>query len=299
MKIAVMGAGAVGGYYGGLLARVGHDVALVARAEHVAAIRREGLRLEALTFDERVPLVASTEPSIVENAELVLFSVKSGATEQAGEEIKPYLAKNALVLCLQNGVDNAERLRKVLPEHKVAAAVVYVATEIAGPGHVKHNGRGELVIEPLAADYASVLTAAGAPTEVSDNVRGALWAKFILNCAYNGLSAITRMQYGPMVQQQGVKDVMKDLVAECLAVADADDVTIPGGTRAVESAVRKIAETMPGQYSSTAQDVMRGKPSEIDHLNGHVMRRGELLGIATPVNRTIWTLVKALEANKK
>ncbi|MFO6419319.1 ketopantoate reductase family protein [Hylemonella sp. W303a] len=299
MKVAVMGAGAVGCYYGGLLARAvrgaGHDVTLIARPAHVEAIQRTGLRLETQGFDERVRLHASSDPAAVAGADLVLFSVKSGATEQAGAQIKPHLKPGALLLCLQNGVDNAERLRAVLPKHNVAAAVVYVATEMAGPGHVKHHGRGELVIEPSAAAVAPALIAAGIAVEVNDNVRGALWAKLILNCAYNALSAITRRPYGVMVQGAGVQDVMADLVAECLAVASADGVVIPGGKAATEAAVRRIAETMPGQYSSTAQDLMRGKLSEIDHLNGYVARRGAALGVPTPVNRALWTLVKLLE----
>lgn len=299
MKVAVMGAGAVGCYYGGQLARAvpgaGHDVTLIARPAHVEAIQRAGLRLETQAFDEPVRLRASTDPAAVAGTDLVLFSVKSGATEEAGAQIRPHLKPGALLLCLQNGVDNAERLRAVLPGHTVAAAVVYVATEMAGPGHVKHHGRGELVIEPLAAAVAPALIAAGIPVELNDNVRGALWAKLILNCAYNALSAIARRPYGVMVRGAGVQEVMADLVAECLAVASADGVMIPGGKPATDRAVRRIAETMPSQYSSTAQDLMRGKPSEIDHLNGYVVRRGAALGVPTPVNRALWTLVKLLE----
>lgn len=299
MKVAVMGAGAVGGYYGGLLARAvpgaGHTVTLIARPVHVEAIARAGLRLETQGFDEPVRVQASSDPAAVAGADLVLFSVKSGATEEAGAQIRPHLTPSALLLCLQNGVDNAERLRTVLPDHTVAAAVVYVATEMAGPGHVKHHGRGELVVEPSAAAIAPALIAAGIPVEINDNVRGALWAKLILNCAYNALSAISRQPYGVMVRGAGVQEVMADLVAECLAVAAAEGVLIPGGKAETEAAVRRIAETMPGQYSSTAQDLMRGKPSEIDHLNGHVARRGAALGVPTPVNRALWTLVKLLE----
>src|SRR3989442_9454194 len=213
IKVAVMGAGAVGCYYGGMLARAGHEVVLIARQQHVEAIERDGLRMETTTFDERVRLAASTEPSAVQDAKLVLFCVKSTDTESAGALIRPHLPADALVLCLQNGVDNADRLRTVLPQHAVAAAVVYVATEMAGPGHVKHHGRGELVIEPVNSSsfsseaVAQALIAAGVPTEISDNVRGALWAKLILNCAYNAVSAITQLPYGKTVQGEGVKDV--------------------------------------------------------------------------------------------
>jgi 2-dehydropantoate 2-reductase len=294
MKVAVVGAGAVGCYYGGMLARAGHDVTLIGRPRHVEAIERQGLRLETQTFDERIRVSASSEGSAVRSAQLVLLCVKSTDTESAAAVIKPHLAPDALLLSLQNGVENADRLRAILPQH-VLAAVVYIGTEMAGPGHVKHHGRGELIIERSRAsdELAQALIAAGVPTDISDNVRGALWAKLILNCAYNALSAITQLPYGRLVKGAGITAVMRDVVDECLAVAKADDVTIPGD---VDAAIRKIAETVPGQYSSTAQDLARGKPSEIDHLNGVIVRRGEALGVATPVNRLLHAIVKLLES---
>ena len=172
--------------------------------------------------------------------------------------------------------------------------MVYVATEMAGPGHVKHHGRGELVIAPKSrsGEIAALLAAAGVPTQISDNVIGALWAKLILNCAYNALSAITQMPYGPLSQGEGVQATMRAVVDECLAVAAAGGVAVPGDTWA---AVQRIAETMPTQYSSTAQDLARGKRSEIDHLNGYVLRQGQALGVATPANRVLHTLVKLIE----
>jgi 2-dehydropantoate 2-reductase len=297
LKVAVMGAGAVGCYFGGMLARAGHDVVLIARPEHVEAIARDGLRMQTRTFDEPVYVAASADASAVQGASLVLFCVKSLDTETAGALMRPHLAADALVLTLQNGVDNADRLRGVLPQHAVAAAVVYVATEMAGPGHVRHHGRGELVIEPTGRSeaVAKALIAAGIPTDVSGNVRGELWAKLILNCAYNAVSAITQLPYGKTVEGEGVKDLMRDVVAECLAVAKADGVQVAGD---VDSSIRKIADTMPAQFSSTAQDLARGKRSEIDYLNGLIVRRGEALGIATPANRVLWALVKLLEGKR-
>jgi 2-dehydropantoate 2-reductase len=293
-KIAVMGAGAVGCYYGGMLARAGHDVVLIGRRRHVEAVERQGLRLETQTFDEHIRVSASTEGSAVQGAQLVLFCVKSTDTESGAVAIKPHLAPDALVLSLQNGIENADRLRTLLPQ-EVAAAVVYIGTEMAGPGHVRHHGRGELVIEPSKGsdDLARALIAAGVPTDVSDNVRGALWGKLILNCAYNALSGIAQLPYGRLVKIVGIAAVIRDLVDECVAVAKADEVTIPGD---IDAAVRKIAETMPGQYSSTAQDLARGKRSEIDHLNGLIVRRGEALGVATPANRLLHAIVKLIES---
>lgn len=290
-----MGAGAVGCYFGGMLARAGHAVTLIARPAHVQAMEATGLRMETKTFDEQVRLSASTDASAVQGADLVLFCVKSTDTEAAGALIRPHLAPHALVLCLQNGVDNADRLRMVLPDHTAAAAVVYVATEMAGPGHVKHHGRGDLVIEPSAAAVAPALAAAGIAAEVSDNVRGALWLKLILNSAYNAVSAIAQLPYGKTAVGEGVQDVMRDVVNECLAVAKAEGVQVAGD---VDAAIRMIFETMPGQFSSTAQDLARGKKSEIDYLNGLVVRRGQALGIATPANRVLWALVKLLESKQ-
>jgi 2-dehydropantoate 2-reductase len=294
LRVAVLGAGAVGCFYGGMLARAGHHVTLIGRPQHVQVFEAQGLRMQTRTFEETVKVSASTNPAAVAGADLVLFAVKSPDTETAGAQMREHLKPGALVLCLQNGVDNAERLRAVLPGTEVAAAVVYVATEMAGPGHLRHHGRGELVIEPSPASerVAQALVEAGVPTEVSHNVRGALWAKLILNCAYNALSAVGRIAYGELVQRPGVQDIMRDVVAECRAVAAADGVSLPGD---VDAAVRRIAETMPTQFSSTAQDLMRGKPSEIDHLNGHVVRRGEALGVPTPANRVLWAVVKLVE----
>ena len=294
LKFAVMGAGAVGCYYGGMLARAGHDVVLIARSQHVQAITSVGLRLQTQTFDEQVHLQASSDASAVQDADVVLFCVKSSDTEAAGSLMLPYLQADALVLCLQNGVDNADRLRAVLPRHSVSAAVVYVATEMAGPGHVKHHGRGDLVVEPSAAKTgaAQALVAAGVPIEVSDNVRGALWAKLVLNCAYNAVSAITQLPYGRTVAGVGVRDAMRDVVTECLAVAKADGVQVAGD---VHAAVANLAGSMPSQLSSTAQDLARGKPTEIDYLNGFIVLRGEALVIATPANRVLWALVKLME----
>ncbi|WP_313951307.1 2-dehydropantoate 2-reductase [Accumulibacter sp.] len=294
MKIAVMGAGAVGCYYGGMLARGGHAVVLIGRQQHVAAVCRDGLLLDTQSFQTHIPMQASTDAAAVQGAKLVLCCVKATDTESAAAAMSPQLDPDAFVLSLQNGVDNSERLQALL-HREVAPAVVYVATEMAGPGWVKHHGRGELVIGPSACsdEWVRLFVDAGVPVQISDNVAGALWAKLILNCAYNALSAITQLPYGRLVQGQGVEEVMRDVVQECLAVAQAEGVSVGAD---IWQAVQGIAQTMPGQLSSTAQDLARHKRSEIDHLNGHVLRRGEALGIPTPANRVLHALVKLLES---
>ena len=294
MKVAVMGAGAVGCYFGAMLARAGHAVTLIGRPQHVEAVNRKGLYLDSKSFQEHVSMSASTDAAVVAGSDLVLFCVKSSDTEAAGRQIAPHLGEKTVLLTLQNGVDNAERLQAALPQ-EVIPAVVYVATEMAGAGHVKHHGRGDLVIGASASSeaIAAQLIAAGVPVTVSDNANGELWVKLIVNCAYNAISAISRMPYGQMVEGDGVPAVMDDVVMECLAVAKAAGVIVPGDVRV---SVPGIAGAMKEQFSSTAQDLMRGKPTEIDHLNGYVVRKGAALGVPTPVNRVLHSLVKLLES---
>jgi 2-dehydropantoate 2-reductase len=307
IRVAVLGAGAVGCYFGGMLARAGHRVTLIGRAPHVEAFKRSGLHFEALRFDERIALEASTEPAAARGARLVLFCVKSTDTGQAAAQLAPFLDAGSIVLNLQNGVDNTERIRAEMLAARVACtvipAVVYVATEMAGPGHLKHHGRGDLVIgqlggEAAASELAQVrqwFEAAGVPVVVSGNVAGELWAKLVVNCAYNALSAITQLPYGAMIDGPGVRETMREVVEEVLAVARAGGVSMAPDLLA---STYQIAAAMPGQYSSTAQDLARGKPTEIDHLNGYVVRRGEALGVPTPVNRALHALVKLMEAKR-
>jgi 2-dehydropantoate 2-reductase len=293
MHIAVMGAGAVGCYYGGLLARAGHTVTLIARPSHVQAIAAHGLRLQTATSDEHITLNANSDVAALKDAELVLFCVKSSDTESAGAQMKAYLRKDATVLSLQNGVDNAQRLQAVLGQD-VIATVVYLATAMAGPGHVQHFGRGDLVLSQHARSeqLAQLLSEAGIPSTVSNNVQGALWTKLIINCTYNAASAITQRPYGELVQQPGMWQLMRSAHDECIAVAHAAGVRLDAPLWPM---IENIARTMQGQYSSTAQDLQKNKATEIDHLNGFIVRQGQQLGVATPVNAALQTLVKALQ----
>ncbi len=297
MKVAVMGAGAIGCFYGGLLARAGAAVTLIGRRQHVDAIGERGLLLEMGGETHGVPVDATTAASGVAGARLVLFCVKSGDTETVGGEIAPHLHPDAAILSFQNGVDNAERLQAVLGR-PVAPVAVYVATEMAGPGHVRHHGRGELAIGPCrgSGEILALFAAAGIPARISENAIGALWGKLVVNCAYNALSALTQVPYGRMIRQAGVEDVMRDVVGECRAVAEASGVSLAPD---ILDGVLGLAATMPEQFSSTAQDLRRGKPTEIDHLNGFVVRKGAALGVPTPANRVLLTLVKAAEKAKE
>lgn len=293
LKIAVVGAGAVGCYYGGMLARAGYDVTMIGRPVHVDAMRQRGLVLETETFTEALHVEATTDSNGVSDAGLILFCVKSNDTVDAGAAIGNWLSDGAIVVSLQNGVDNADRLETIL-RRPVVPAAVYVAVEMAGAGHVRHNGRGELIIGggPQTQDVAQAFSRAGVPIEISDNVSSVLWRKLIVNCAYNAISAISQLPYGRMTMVDGVSGLMREIVNECVAVASRQNVWLPDS---VEYEVASIARTMPNQFSSTAQDLARGRRTEIESLNGYVVRTGDALGVATPVNRTLLTLVRLLE----
>ena len=294
IRVAVLGAGAVGCFFGGMLSRAGHRVTLIGRPVHVEAFRKSGLHFEGLKFDEHVAVEASTDAAAVRGARLVLFCVKSTDTEQAAAQIAPHLDADAIVVNLQNGVDNTERIQARIA-NPLLPAVVYVATEMAGPGHLKHHGRGDLVIGPNA-QVKAWFESAGVPAMISDNIAGELWAKLVVNCAYNALSAITQLPYGKLIAGAGVRETMRAVVEETLAVAAASGVTMAPDMLA---GTYKIAEAMPTQFSSTAQDLARGKPTEIDHLNGYVVRRGEALGVPTPANCVLHALVKLMEAKQQ
>ena len=222
--------------------------------------------------------------------------MKSADTERTGAALSSRLADDTVVLSLQNGVDNPQRLRTVI-NGLVIPTVVYVGAEMAGPGHVKHHGRGELVIgpSPRSEALAQTLEAAGIPTTVSADIEKMQWMKLVTNCAYNALSAVANIAYGPMAEVEGANELVARVIEECVAVARGCGVTLPAD---MAEQAAKIPAAMPSQFSSTAQDLARGKPTEIDYLNGYVVRRGAELGIPTPSNFALQTMVKLAERGR-
>jgi 2-dehydropantoate 2-reductase len=220
-----------------------------------------------------------------------------------------HLKADALVLSLQNGVDNAAALAAVLP-NTVLAAAVYVATAMPEPGSVQHFGRGDLVIGPIDAQavhdpaqarqlqrVVDLMASADVPVTVSADVRAELWSKLLVNCAYNAISALAQQPYGRMAALPEIVQLQRAVVHEVVAVAHAEGVSLSLADSM--AATLRIAAAMPAQLSSTAQDLARGKRSEIDHLNGTVVRLGARHGVATPVNQALHALVKLVEAARQ
>jgi 2-dehydropantoate 2-reductase len=298
-RVAVLGAGAVGCYFGGMLARAGAPVTLIGRPHHVEAMARDGLWLEAMRFTERVAVAASTAVEAAQDAEVVLLCVKTLDTEDAARSLAPHLSAGAVVLSLQNGVDNVERVRAA-GAFEALPVVVYVAAAMTGPGRVRHTGRGDLVVGDPGGDrraelerLAALFARSGVPCLVSDDIAAELWTKLSMNCAYNAVSALGRAEYGRITHHAPAREVLRRAVEETVAVACAAGIDLRA-EELVEAAFR-LGEAMSGATSSTAQDIGRGKPTEIDALNGYVARRGTELGVPTPVNQALHALVKLLE----
>jgi 2-dehydropantoate 2-reductase len=298
-KVAVLGAGAVGSYFGGMLARTRVDVTLIARGAHLEALQRDGLFMDSIRLQERVPVKASGDPASVHGADLVLFCVKSPDTEHAARSMAPHLSPGSIVLSLQNGVDNAEKIRALTG---VAAwpAVVYCAAALAAPGHVRHSGRGDLVIgnspKATAAMIAATFERAGVPCRLSDNMPGEMWEKLALNCAGNAVTALCRAGYALAARNPYTRQIMIQAAEETLNVAAAAGVQTPVSASALTRQMLQIFENYGTEaVSSTAQDLMRRKKTEIDTLNGYVARRGSELGVSAPVNQTLHALVKLVE----
>lgn len=302
-----MGAGAVGWFFAARLARAGAHVTAVARPAHVDAVAREGLHVQSPAGDDTVPVTASADPQVLADTDVVLVTVKSTDTAAAAAALAPVIRDDTLVVSVQNGVDNAWRLREQLRQ-PVAPGVVYVSVEMSGPGRLRHNGGGRLIVgAPLAAGDAgaagrlsglvALCERAGIACHASDDVRVELWTKLTTNCAYNAASALTTLRYGRLAHDAGIRMLMASVVDEVAAVAAAEGVPV---TRAgLAEAVRAIAEVMPGALSSTAQDLLAHRPTEVAHLNGFVARRGAAHGIATPVNQALAALVQVVEASRE
>lgn len=301
-KIAVIGAGAVGGYFGGMLARAGAPVVMIGRAPFAEAVNKNGLLLDTLQFKERVRVDAATEMEAARGAEIVLFCVKTTDTAETTRALAPLLDPNAVAISLQNGVDNAEQIRAASGIDALGA-VVYVAASVPQDGSIKHVGRGDLVIGPRnvrTERIAALFERAGVPCRISQNIEGELWTKLTWNCALNAVSALGRAKYGQIAANEDARKVVEQIVHEVLAVARAANVHPPGleDPKVAFAGALKVASQMSEALSSTAQDMLRNKRTEIDSLNGYISRRGAALGVPTPVNHALYALVKLAESRQ-
>jgi 2-dehydropantoate 2-reductase len=299
MRIAVIGAGGVGGYFGGLLARAGHDVSFLARGEHLRALRERGLRVRSVHGDFELSSVRATDKAEeLGEADLILFTVKTYDTETAATAIRPAVRPGAAVLTFQNGVDNPERIDGVLGAGTAMGGTVHIETTIAEPGVIAQTSPIRRVVfgemdgrrTERAERILDAFQSAGLEPTLSENIRKGLWEKFLFIVPMSGLTALTRSPVGDVLSVPELRELVADAFAETAAVAAAEGVELdpdPVGR------MMAFAEALkPEMKSSMLRDLERGRRLEVESINGTVVRLGKRHGIPTPVNACIHACLK-------
>jgi 2-dehydropantoate 2-reductase len=294
MRVAVMGSGGIGGYYGGKLAAAGEDVTFIARGAHLEAIQRNGLQVNSVAGDFHVKAKATDDPATIGQADLVLFCVKGYDTETAAERIRPLVGSESVVLCLQNGVDNEEKLARFLGKSHVLGGVVHVLSTIAAPGVINQVagprtlkcGEMEGGLSPRVTRIADAFVRAGVKAEASANILVDLWEKFLFICAQGGVTALGRLGIGEILGTPETAQFYRGVMEEIAAVGGAKGVALPAD--AVERAIAFARTLQPGMRSSLAHDLERGNRLEVEALAGSVVRYGAEVGVPTPLNFAIY-----------
>lgn len=303
MKIAVIGAGAMGSLFGGKLSPYA-DVWLVDPwTSHVQTLQRDGLRLTELDGTESViPVQAAADAAAVGGGvDLVIIFVKSHQTAEAAQWARPLLKPDGLALTLQNGLGNLEAIADVLGAARAVQGVTSHGATLLGPGRVRHAGQGptHIAIQPSSAERLNAVAAlfrqAGFEIHLSNNLDGLLWGKLVINVGINSLTAILRVPNGLLAELEPASALMAAAVEEAVRVAQAKGIALPYDDP--QGQVKAVAIATGSNRSSMLSDVLRGVPTEIDVINGAIVREGTRLGIPTPVNQALVWLIKAIEAS--
>jgi 2-dehydropantoate 2-reductase len=305
MKIAVFGAGGVGGYFGARLAKGGADVRLIARGAHLDAIRANGLRVRSENGDLHLLLPATESPEEVGPVDLVLLSVKSTDTRDAVRRLAPLLADETSVLCIQNGIDNEDRIAEGIGEARVLPGVAYIFATISEPGVIEHQGRlARLVFGEWSGTTSErverileACRASGIDAEISSSIRGDLWRKFAMICATAGMTAAVRLPIGEIRASTAALAMYRRIVEEVVAVATAEGVALPAET--IER-ILDVARSVPGHwYTSLHYDLTHGKPIELDALHREVVRRARAHGIDAPMCEAVCAILEPWELRNR
>jgi 2-dehydropantoate 2-reductase len=298
MRIAVYGAGGVGGYFGGRLARAGAQVHFIARGAHLQALREHGLRVRSVKGDFEVQAPATDDPADVGPCDVVLFCVKTFDTEAAAARLGPLVGEGTAVVSLQNGVENEEKLVRAIGADHVMGGAAFIFAEIAEPGVIAHTGGpasitfGEL--DGRASQRAKRLLAcceqAGFGAELSASITTVLWAKLAFICAQAGLTAAVRLPIGEIRTAAAAWAAFGRLVAEVCAVAEADGHPVPQAAQERALALAQAVE--PGSFSSLHDDLVAGRRMELEALHGFVVRRAAQHGLAVPTSEAVYAILQ-------
>ena len=295
MRIAIFGAGGIGGYLGGRLSQAGEEVVLIARGEHLAAIREHGLRVDSIKGDfVATPALATDNPSEAGIVDAVILGVKTWQVIGAAKAMRPMIGPNTFVVPMQNGVEAPVQLASVLGEKAVVIGLGGLISYIVGPGHILHAGSEPFVSFGESDDSHSDRTQrlleaflnAGVTANIPDNVYAARWGKLAFMAANSGVGAITRVPVGQWGSMAGSWEMAQQVVKEVLAVAHAKGINIP--VDALPATIARLESSPPSGTSSMQRDLMEGRPSELEVQNGGVVRLGLEAGVPTPVNSFIY-----------
>ncbi|RPJ63508.1 MAG: 2-dehydropantoate 2-reductase [Acidobacteria bacterium] len=306
MRIAVLGAGAVGGYYGALLARAGHEVGFVARGQTLDAIRSRGLTVHSGLGNFTASVRAEADPALLGGAELAIVAVKTYSNPEALPLLRPLAGPETSVLTLQNGVDSADEVAAVVGERHVLAGATYIAASLAEPGVVEHVGTARRIVfgeafgppgvTPRVAAVAAVLAEAGVQVEAVDDCRVALWEKLIFLAPLAGTTAAARLPVGPCWADPAFREVTARAMAEVEAVARAEGIAVAPDVR--DQKLRYLDNSPPTMRTSMMMDVVAGRPTEVEALLGAVVRRGRARGVATPAIETLHGVLRPLAGGR-
>lgn len=299
MKIVVMGSGGVGGYFGARLAANGADVTFIARGEHLAAMRRDGLKVLSANGDLTVkPVKATDDPASVGHADLVMIAVKLWSTDDAARTIAPMMGPNSAVVSWQNGVVAEDILIKHYGKERVIGGVSNIAALIEAPGVIRHNGTmARLIFAELNGKpskridaFAALCKQANIDHVVSDDINRAIWQKFIFLASFSGMTCATRLSIGPIRTDPETRAMLKAALGEVVAIGRAKGVSLPDDQ--VEQSLTWADNLPPTMVASMLGDLNRGNRLELPWLSGNVVKLGEELGVATPVHKFIFTVLK-------
>ncbi|MBR6163589.1 2-dehydropantoate 2-reductase [bacterium] len=302
-KLAVIGTGGVGGYFGAKLLKAGFDVVFVATKKSAEIISKNGLKISSPSGDmEFKEVKVTSDYSFIKDCDVIFLCTKSQNTKEVGEGIKPYMKQGAIIVSLQNGIENEEILSEILGAERVIPAQIYISVASYSAGMIEHGGSGEIVIGELdnqttdrLRELQNLLMSADIPTKITNDYRKILWLKLLVNSVYNGFSAILGDDFKKIPFSVAGKTAFYEMLKEGQRVANADGVNIE------EKHLQKITEmTEEGNVffnypSSTLQDVKKHKPLEIDYIQGAIIRKGKKYNIETPMNELIWSLLKIKE----
>lgn len=302
MKIAVIGAGAMGSLFGGLLTEAGVKVWLIdIWKEHVDRLNQKGLTIEREGIERVARPRATTDPTTINRVDLAIIFVKSTQTAAAAKTAANLIGPDGLVVTLQNGMGNADLLAKAMQPGQVLAGTTSHGATLLGPGRIRHAGSGPTVIGPWlggdlapASRVADVLSKAGIETEVTGEVQALVWNKLFINIGINAITALTGIKNGRILDLAATRDLSQKAVEEAIAVAQAKGIRVEEN---VVAHVFKVAEATATNRSSMGQDVDSHRQTEISAINGAVVREARQMGLATPVNDTLTALIQTLESH--